>query len=86
MNIKMDIKSALAGLGAGLLIAFTIAASTSSGSPVGRYQVVMSGENSGGTQALIIDTVNGQVWKGCLPPNCGTDGGRLARSRVALLA
>ena len=66
MKTEIDIKSALIGLLAG--IATMLAMGASSPTPtVGRYQV-------GGTasQALVIDTVTGQVWTKFTPSGSGT--------------
>jgi hypothetical protein len=75
MNTKIDIKSALVGLGAGVLVAVGAAAASSSGSSVGRYQLVSVTQNGGGggSQSLIIDTLSGKVWSAYLPPNNRTD-------------
>jgi hypothetical protein len=55
MNTKIDIKSALIGLGIGVLVTVGIAAGSASGT-VGRYQI--AGTASHG---LVIDTATGQV-------------------------
>lgn len=69
MNTKIDIKSALIGLGAGIFIMLGIAAAASPGS-IGRYQIAGTGNHG-----LIIDTVTGQVWHGYFASNGGnTDG------------
>jgi hypothetical protein len=58
MNTKIDLKSAMFGLGLGVLVAFGIAA-TSSRDANGRYQIAGTGNHG-----LIIDTATGQVWTG----------------------
>ena len=69
MNTKIDIKSAVLGLGVGVLVALGIAAASSPGS-VGRYQVAGVGNHG-----LVIDTATGQVWSGYFLSNEGkTDG------------
>ena len=69
MNTKIEIKSAVIGLGVGVLVTLGIAAASSSGS-IGRYQV-----GGTGSHGLVIDTATGQVWRSYLPPNDGgTDG------------
>ena len=69
MNTKIDIKSALFGLGVGFLVTLGIAAASSPGT-VGRYQIAGTGN-----YGLIIDTATGQVWRGYFPSNGGnTDG------------
>ena len=65
MNKKIDIKSVLIGLGAGVLAMLALAAATSSG-PIGRYQI--AGTASHG---LVIDTTTGQVWSEYLPQGGG---------------
>jgi hypothetical protein len=68
MNTKIDIKSAIIGLGVGVLVTLGIAAA-SSPSAVGRYQI--AGTSNHG---LIIDTATGQVWRGYfLSHEGGTD-------------
>lgn len=69
MNTKIDIKSALIGLGAGVLITLAIAAA-SSPTAVGRFQIAGTGN-----QGLVLDTVTGQVWCGYFSSTSGrTDG------------
>lgn len=66
MKTEIDVKSALIGLFVGM--AAMLAIGSSSSSPmIGRYQV-------GGTasQALVIDTVTGQVWTKFTPSGSGT--------------
>jgi hypothetical protein len=58
MKTKINITSALIGLGVGVLVTLGVAAASSSG-PVGRYQVAGTGN-----QGLVVDTVTGQVWSG----------------------
>jgi hypothetical protein len=65
MNTKIDIKSALIGLGVGVLVAVGIAAATPTG-PVGRYQI--SGTSN---QGLVLDTATGRVWKAYFTPSSG---------------
>jgi hypothetical protein len=57
MKINIDLKSALLGLAAGVLVMAAIGAGTASGEN-GRYQV------SGGEQgcAVMVDTRTGQAW------------------------
>jgi len=69
MNTKIDIKSALVGLGAGVLVALVVAAA-SSGSSAGRYQITSTGQNGNGSECFVIDTVSGKVWAASIPPNC----------------
>lgn len=69
MSTKLDIKSALIGLSAGVLITLGIGAAASPGS-VGRYQVAGTAN-----QGLIVDTATGQVWRAYFHSNNGnTDG------------
>lgn len=69
MNKQIDLKSALIGLGLGVLVTLGIGA-VSSPTSVGRYQVTGTGNHG-----LIIDTATGKVWRGYFPSNEGrTDG------------
>ena len=69
MNTKIDIKSALLGLGVGVLVTLGIAAASSPGT-VGRYQIAGTGN-----QGLVLDTATGQVWSGFFSSSSGkTDG------------
>jgi hypothetical protein len=65
MNTKIDIKSAMLGLGIGVLVTLGIAA-TSSRDANGRYQVAGTGNHG-----LVVDTATGQVWSGYFPSNEG---------------
>ena len=58
MNTKIDIKSAILGLGIGVLVTLGIAAS-SAPNTIGRYQIAGTGDHG-----LVVDTVTGQVWSG----------------------
>ena len=75
MNTKIDLKSAVIGLAVGALVTLGVAASTSSGSPAGRYQLVSNANNGGpgGSYSLIIDTLTGKVWSAYSPPNGKSD-------------
>jgi hypothetical protein len=69
MNTKIDIKSALVGLGVGVLVTLGIAAAPSPGT-VGRYQIAGTGN-----QGLVLDTTTGQVWSAFFSSSSGgTDG------------
>ncbi len=65
MKKTIDIKSALAGLAAGVLVTLAIAAA-SSPSTNGRFQIAGTSN-----QGLILDTQTGRVWSGYFPPNQG---------------
>ncbi len=65
MNTTIDIKSALLGLGAGVLITLGVAAASSPGT-VGRYQVAGTGNHG-----LVVDTATGRVWSAYFPSNEG---------------
>lgn len=70
MKTKLDLKSALLGVGLGIVITLGVAATTAPGL-VGRYQV-----GGTGNHGLVIDTVTGQVWSAYLPAHEGkTDAG-----------
>ena len=58
MKSRIDLKSAVLGLGIGVLTIVAIAAGDSTQNRVGRYQ--LGGNQVGPT--LMIDTVTGQVW------------------------
>ena len=75
MNANIDIKSAVIGLAVGALVTLGVAASTSSGSSVGRYQLVSNVNNGGqgGSFSLVIDTVTGKVWSAYSPSGGKTD-------------
>ena len=75
MNTNIDIKSAVIGLTVGILVAVGVGAATSSGSPVGRYQIVSNPNNGGqgGSHSVIIDTVTGKVWLGFLSSSGKSD-------------
>jgi hypothetical protein len=76
MNTTIDIKSAVIGLAMGVLVTLGVAAATSSGSSVGRYQVVSTSSSSGfGIHSLIIDTLTGKVWSAYLPWGGKSDDG-----------
>ena len=80
MNTKIDIKSALVGLGAGVLVALVVAAASSSGVSLGRYQITSNGQNGpgsegNGSECFVLDTVSGKVWEASIPPNCSTTKG-----------
>ena len=66
MNTKIDIKSAILGLGMGVLVTLGIGATASSRDANGRYQIAGTGD-----RGLIIDTATGQVWTGYFPANEG---------------
>jgi hypothetical protein len=66
---KLDLKSALVGLGAGILLTLCVGAATRMpAGPVGRYQVTMSE-----ARGLVIDTMTGQVWASLLSRNARSD-------------
>jgi hypothetical protein len=75
MNIGIDIKSAVIGLAAGALITLGIAATTSPGTPVGRYQLVSNVNNGGqgGSFSMILDTQSGKVWSAYSLPTGTSD-------------
>jgi hypothetical protein len=60
MSIKLDIKSALLGLGAGILVTLSIAAASFPVShPVGRFQIAGTSD-----RGLLLDTTTGKIWSG----------------------
>ena len=66
---KLDLRSALAGVGAGVLLTLCVGAATRMPvGPVGRYQVTMSE-----ARGLVIDTMTGQVWASQLSRNPRSD-------------
>ena len=58
MKTQIDFKSAVGGLVAGVLLAFTLGASSVEPNAVGRYQISVSDHRS-----QIIDTKTGKVWQ-----------------------
>jgi hypothetical protein len=76
MNTKIDIKSALIGLGVGVLVTLGIAAASSPGS-VGRYQVAGIGNHG-----LVIDTATGVVWSGYFPSMEGKTDADFFKSKI----
>ena len=75
MNTKIDTKSVGIGLALGVLITVAVAAATSPGNQVGRYQIVSNPNNGGqgGSHSLVLDTVTGRVWLGYVPSGVGSD-------------
>jgi hypothetical protein len=75
MKTKIDIKSAVIGLAVGVLLALGVAATTSSGSPAGRYQLVSNANNGGlgGSYCMVIDTLTGKVWAAYAPASGKSD-------------
>jgi hypothetical protein len=75
MNTTIDIKSAVIGLAVGALVTLGVAATTSSGNSVGRYQLVSNANNGGpgGSYCLLIDTLTGKVWTAYAPSNGKSD-------------
>ncbi len=75
MNTKIDIKSAVIGLAAGVLVTIGVAATTQPLIHVGRYQIVSNANNGGqgGSHSLILDTMTGKVWLGFVPSGGKTD-------------
>ncbi len=61
MNTKFDSKSALLGLGLGVLAPLALGAGSPS-NQVGRYQI-----NGTANQGMVIDTMTGQVWAKYFP-------------------
>lgn len=59
---KLDVKSALLGSAAGVLITLTLGAATSSTNPVGRFQAAGTASH-----AVIVDTQTGKAWITFLP-------------------
>jgi hypothetical protein len=56
MQFKIDQKSMLVGIAAGMLAMLVLGASDSA-NPVGRYQVAV-----GTSYAVVVDTATGQAW------------------------
>ncbi len=77
MKTKLEINSALIGLGIGVFVTLGLAAASSPG-PVGRYQI-------GGTSShgLVVDTVTGQVWEKYLPQNEGHSDADFSKPKFA---
>ena len=62
MKTQIDIKSALFGLGVGILVAFVIGAASPPSPETGRYQIAGTAN-----QGLVLDTVSGEVWSAHFP-------------------
>ena len=75
MSTRIDIKSAVIGLAVGALVTLGVAATTSSSTAVGRYQLVSNVNNGGpgGSYSLIIDTQTGKVWAAYSPTSGKSD-------------
>ena len=76
MNTKIDIKSALLGLGVGVLVTIGIAAASSPG-PVGRFQIAGTGN-----QGLVVDTATGRVWSAYFPSGGGQMDGDFFQPKI----
>ena len=57
MKITIDLRSALVGLVAGVVLMFTLGAAGAAPTGSGRYQV-----STGADHGLLVDTATGQVW------------------------
>lgn len=57
MKITIDLRSALAGLAAGVVVTLTLGATNAAPGGVGRYQV-----STGDSMAFVVDTQTGQIW------------------------
>ena len=69
MNAKIDLKSALFGLGVGVLAMLAVGAASSS-HQVGRYRIAASAPH-----CWILDTATGKVWgANCSNVSAGPDG------------
>ena len=76
MNIKIDIKSAVLGLGIGVLVTLGMAAASSRDAN-GRYQVAGTGNHG-----LVIDTATGQVWSGYFSSGGGKTDADFFQSKI----
>lgn len=76
MKTKIDIKSALFGLGLGVLVTLGIAAVSAPGT-VGRYQI-----GGTGNHGLVLDTATGQVWSMFLSSSGGRTDGDFYQSKL----
>jgi hypothetical protein len=77
MNTKIDIKSAVFGLGAGVLVMLGIAAMPSSRDANGRYQVAGVGNHG-----LVLDTATGQVWRAYFSTTEGITDGDFFKAKI----
>jgi len=75
MNTRIDIKSAVIGLVAGVLAAVGVAATTGTGNSVGRYQLYSNPNNGGpgGSYSSLVDSVTGKVWSWYAQPTGRSD-------------
>jgi hypothetical protein len=69
MKTQIDIKSALFGLGVGVLVTFVIGAASPPGPAIGRYQIAGTAGHG-----LVLDTATGEVWSGFFPSDRGATG------------
>ena len=77
LKITIDLRSALIGLFAGVVLMFTIGASIGSGiAPTQRYQV--AGTHS---HAVIVNTETGQAWNAHLPEHGGGPSGAFLKPK-----
>lgn len=82
MNKKVDIKSVLLGLAAGILVMIAIEStaysnSKSSSEGPGRYQISATGNHG-----LVLDTKTGQVWTGYFSSSGGKTDGKFYSSKL----
>jgi hypothetical protein len=66
MKMKIDLKSVILGLIAGVLVTATLGAAAKTDGPVGRYQIAGAEEHG-----FVIDTATGRVWLGHFPRGVG---------------
>jgi hypothetical protein len=76
MKSSLDPKSALIGLGLGVLTTLVIGAAASPGT-AGRYQIGATGNHG-----LVLDTATGQVWSGYFGSHGGGTDGNFFRPKL----
>jgi hypothetical protein len=76
MNTKIDIKSAVFGLGVGILVMLGVAAASSRDTN-GRYQVAGTGNHG-----LVVDTATGQVWSAYFSSTGGNTDGDFFKAKI----
>lgn len=72
MKIQIDLKSALCGLLAGIVVMLCVGAGTSA-NPIGRYQIAGAAAPNG-SFFVVVDTQTGQAWGSDSVSNFHDDG------------
>ena len=76
MKTQIDTKSALFGLGVGVLVTFVIGAASPPGPAIGRYQIAGTAN-----QGMVLDTATGEVWSSHFPSDRGSADHQFAKPK-----